>query len=358
MVSIAQPLVDLAKTNLEVSIANVRAEEVAKDNAVRSLIASTKAEIEVSIANARFTDEVNRMNSLLARNALQTNIDTVQANATASIASSQAHVLSQLANVRAEVLVETSSNDGDITALQGRATNLETRATNLEAKDTSLDSDISGLQGQINTTNTSVTQTLVDAKAYTDSEIDDLLNGAGAAYDTLKELQDHIVANESSAAQALTTQINNLSTLITGNDNDITALETRATNLETTATNLETKDTSLDGDISNLQNQIITNDTELEALQTFIHGTAGFTPPSSPFPSSNGVIARLDALASQDVTLQNNQNAFNVSLVNFQTTYDNLIASNNTLATAYNDLLARLTTLENTAYAEAGYTFP
>jgi chromosome segregation ATPase len=339
---IVQPMLDGATDEIKVSIANVRAEEVAKDNAVRALISSTRGELEVSINNTKSALTLEENTREQADLTLQSNIDSTAQNASASIASSQANVLSQLANVRAEVLAETSSNDGDITALQGRATSLETRATDLEAKDTSLDSDISGLQGQIDTANSNVSQTLVDAKAYTDTEINELLNGAGDAYNTLKELQDHITSNESSAAEALTAEVNGLQTQIDGNDFDITAVENRATALESAVGSLQAKDTSLDGNISVLQSQIDTNDSDITALQ----GRA-----TTLESRATTLESRATSLEAQDVSFQQEIDIF-------KTTYDNLTASNQALTTAYNDLLARVTNLENTAYAQAGYVFP
>ena len=49
---------------------------------------------------------------------------------------------------------------------------------------------------------------LQQAKEFTTAEINKLINGAGEAYDTLKELGDLILANEG-VAEALTTQIGN-----------------------------------------------------------------------------------------------------------------------------------------------------
>jgi chromosome segregation ATPase len=258
VVSITQPLIDIASNEVKVSISNVRAEEVAKDDAVRSLIASTRAEVEVSIGNTNSTVESNRVTAELGRITLQGNIDQVQINASASIASSQSHVLAELASVRAEALQETSSNAS------------------------------------------AITQAELDSNTYTDTKIDNLLNGAGAAYDTLKELQDHIVSNDSDAAVELTNQIGIVQGQIDTNDSDITALQGRATTLESRATSLE---------------------------------------------------GRATALEAQDVTFQSN-------LDTFQTTYNNLVASNNSLTAAYQGLLDRVETLENTAYAQAGYIFP
>jgi chromosome segregation ATPase len=339
---IVLPIVSLAVNEIEVSLGSVRAEEIEKDNAVRSLIASTRAEIEVSIGNTNSTVEANRVSAELSSITLQGNIDQARADATASIASSQSHVLTELASVRAEVLAETSSNDVDVAALQGRATSLETRATDLEAKDTSLDSDISGLQGQIDTTNLNVSQTLVDAKAYTDTEINELLNGAGDAYNTLKELQDHITSNESGAAEALAAEVNGLQTQIDGNDLDITAVQNRATALESSVGLLQSKDTSLDNDITGLQNQITGNDADITSLQTRATNVEG---------RATALETRATALEAQDVTFQSN-------LDTLQTTYNNLVASNNSLTAAYQGLLDRVETLENTAYAQAGYIFP
>ena len=255
---IVQPLIEVAVNEIEVSLGAVRAEEVEKDNAVRSLIASTRAEIEVSIGNTNSTVEANRVTAELSSITLQGNIDQARSDASASIASSQSHVLAELASVRAEVLQESSDNTS------------------------------------------AITQAETDANAYTDQKISDLLNGAGAAYDTLKELQDHIVSNDSDAAVELTNQIGIVQGQIDTNDSDITALQGRATTLESRATSLESRATSLE---------------------------------------------------AQDVSFQQELDTFKV-------TYDNLVSSNNALTAAYQGLLDRVETLENTAYAQAGYVFP
>lgn len=66
--------------------------------------------------------------------------------------------------------------------------------------------------------------TQIATTAYVKSIIDDLLNGAGAAYDTFKELQDLIIADQTTAAALATTvggkltATNNLSDLTNASD--------------------------------------------------------------------------------------------------------------------------------------------
>ena len=256
--AVAQPFVDQAKAEVMVEVEQVRTSLFADKTSILSDLAQTRAEVEVSIGNLKSTVESNKVNLELADIALQASIDQSKADLSISIAASKNSVLSDLADVRAEVLGETATNAA------------------------------------------AITQAEADSNAYTDTKINDLLNGAGAAYDTLKELQDHIVSNDSDAAVELTNQIGIVQGQIDTNDTDITALQGRATSLETRATNLEGRATSLE---------------------------------------------------AQDTTFQSDLNSLQASI-------DTLTASNTTLTDAYNNLLNRVTTLENTAYAEAGYVFP
>ena len=94
------------------------------------------------------------------------------------------------------------------------------------------------------------TTNLNAAKAYTDTKISDLIGGAGAAYDTLKELETALT-NDASAIAALTTSIGtvstNLATETTNRTTADTALSTSITGLGTRVTAVETQITSLSG---------------------------------------------------------------------------------------------------------------
>ena len=78
-----------------------------------------------------------------------------------SIASSQSYVIGELSTARAELNADIVTNAQDID------------------------------------------QSLLDAKGYTDDKISSLINGAGAAWDTLKELQDALIAGDLSLAASL-----------------------------------------------------------------------------------------------------------------------------------------------------------
>ncbi len=258
VVSIAQPLVDLAKQEIEVSIANVRVSLFTKEQALYNHSDQVRNEIEVSIyqANSRTT-------------ALENTVTT-----------NRVHEDAEFASVRTSIGVLTNSLKASISV---------TRTDALAA--------VSSLRAEAGADDAT---TLSSANTYTDTKISGLLNGAGDAYNTLKELQEHITTNDSSAALALTTQVGLLQAQITSNDGDLGGV--------------------------------------VVSLGT-IHGLI------------DAVELRATTLESQDVIFQNN-------LATFQTTYDNLIASNVALTAAYDALLARVETLENTAYMEAGYVFP
>lgn len=272
VVSICTPVVSIAKQGLEVSISNVRASLYATELSVLNELAQTRAQIEVSIGNTNSTVEANRLAAELGRIALQGNIDQVSINATASIASSQSYVLGELASVRAEVIGYTTTNSSAIVQAES------------------------------------------DANSYTDTKVSDLLNGAGAAYDTLKELQDHIVQNDSDAAVALTTQV------------------------------------------GLLQSQLDANDTELTNARAWLGLTLVETQatPSATEPFK----VRLDAIDTSITNLGNVDSAQDATVASLTATVATLQASIAALQSAHTALEDRLTTLEDTAYAAAGYVFP
>jgi hypothetical protein len=272
VVSICTPIVSIAKQGLEVSISNVRASLYATELSVLNELAQTRAQIEVSIGNTNNTVEANRLASEQARIVLQGNIDQVSINASASIASSQSYVLGELSSVRAEVI------------------------------------------GYTNVNSSAIVQAESDANSYTDTKVSDLLNGAGAAYDTLKELQEHITQNDSDAAVALTNQV------------------------------------------GLLQAQLDANDTELTNARAWMGLTLVETQATPAVTEPFKV--RLDAIDTSITNLGNVDNAQDVTVANLTATVTALQASITSLQNTHTALEARLTTLENTAYAAAGYVFP
>lgn len=357
VVSISQPLVDIAKEEVKVSISNVR-NEIAAEVAtiagefavVRDELTGVRQEVMVSIGNTNTEVTQNKLASEQADIALQGNINQVSINASASIASSQTHVLAQLSTVRAEVLAETSSNDTDITALQGRATALEANTTNLFSKNTALESEVAEIKVSLSSTNTNVTQTLVDAKAYTDAEISSLVNGAGTALDTLKELGDALASGDSSLATEITTQVGNLQSQIDSSVVSLGNINTDISSHGTRLTSLEAKDAEIIVSLGSVDARISSNDTDISGLGT----------------RATSLESRATALETKDGSLDTDIATLTASIATLQNSYDTLLAAHNSLLTAHNDLVQRMNGMEANAYApwspgvyvDVGYVYP
>ena len=161
--------------------------------------------------------------------------------------------------------------------LQSTISSLASEASTREAADTALDGRVTALEADP-TTATAVAAgdaaTLSSANTYTDTSITNLVNGADAALDTLKEIGDALSAGDQSVTDALTAQITTESTTRAAAD---TALSGRLDTLEadpTTQTLLDAEttartsaDTALDGRVATLEgNAAITDPTTATAV--------------------------------------------------------------------------------------------
>lgn len=357
VVSISQPLVNIAREEVKVSISNVRNELagevstiVGEFAVVRDELTGVRQEVMVSIGNTNTAVTQNKLASEQADIMLQGKINQVSINASASIASSQTHVLAQLSSVRAEVLAETTSSNTDITALQGRATTLETSTTNLFAKDTALESEIADIKVSLSSTNTGVTQTLVDAKAYTDNSISSLVNGAGDALDTLKELGDALTSGDNTLATEITSQVSNLQSQINSSVVSLGNINTDISSHGTRLTSLEAKDSDISVSLGNIDTRISSNDTDISGLDT----------------RATTLESRATTLESKDSLLDADIATLTSSIATLQSSYDTLLLAHNALLAAHNDLVVRMNGLEANAYApwspgvyvDVGYVYP
>lgn len=164
----------------------VNGSEVALKSDVTSAISSSAAaaaaatQASVDMLDGKITTEKNR--------------------AEAAEASLRSDLNAEISDRQAAVSAEQSAREAADTALGGR---IDSEATARAAGDAS---------------------TLSDAKAYADQKISDLVAGAPAMLDTLKEIADAI-ANDESAAAALTAQVGQVAS-------DLAAEVTRATAAE------------------------------------------------------------------------------------------------------------------------------
>ena len=254
VVSICTPIVSLAKHGLEVSIADVRASLFADKQSILGELSQVRAEVEVSI----FRNANRLLDFDVSISSIRASIYTQGVKKSLSIASSQFLVLSELSTARAELNTDIIKNASDID------------------------------------------KTLVDAKEYADDQISSLINGAGSAWDTLKELQDALFAGDVSLATILNQKIADILGQVRANDGDILAIE---------------------GRLDLAEPQIEDHKGRVLALEL----------------SHSGLQSMFGEIKAENTTLTN------------------AISSNSTLISA---LTTRLKNLEDTAYAQAGYTFP
>jgi hypothetical protein len=157
-----------------------------------------------------------------------------------------------------------------IASLAGEATTRETADTALDGRVTALEADP--------TTAAAVAAgdaaTLSSANTYTDTSITNLVNGADAALDTLKEIGDALAQGDSDVTAALTAQITTESTTrstadaaLSGRLDTLEADPTTQTALDAEITARTTADSALDGRVATLEgNAAITDPTTATAV--------------------------------------------------------------------------------------------
>ena len=169
-------------------------------------------------------------------------------------------------------------------ALQSLESGLETtiaslasEATNRETADTALDGRVAALEADP-TTAAAVAAgdaaTLSSANGYTDTSITNLVNGADAALDTLKEIGDALSQGDSDVTAALTAQITTESTArstadaaLSGRLDTLEADPTTQSALDAEVTARTTADSALDGRVTTLEgNAAITDPTTATAV--------------------------------------------------------------------------------------------
>ncbi len=160
--------------------------------------------------------------------------------------------------------------------LQTTIASVASEATTREAADNALDGRVTALEADP-TTATAVAAgdaaTLSSANTYTDTSITNLVNGADAALDTLKEIGDALAQGDSDVTAALTAQITTESTTranadaaLSGRLDTLEADPTTQTLLDAEVTARSTADTALDGRVAVLENDPTTA-TALAAVQ-------------------------------------------------------------------------------------------
>ena len=169
-------------------------------------------------------------------------------------------------------------------ALQSLETSGETTIASLaneasvrEAADTALDGRVAALEADP-TTAAAVAAgdaaTLSSANTYTDTSITNLVNGADAALDTLKEIGDALAQGDSDVTAALTAQITTESTTraaadaaLSGRLDTLEADPTTQSALDAEVTARTTADSALDGRVTTLEgNAAITDPTTATAV--------------------------------------------------------------------------------------------
>jgi hypothetical protein len=161
--------------------------------------------------------------------------------------------------------------------LQSTVSSLASEASTREAADTALSDRVDVLEADP-TTATAVAAgdaaTLSSANTYTDTSITNLVNGADAALDTLKEIGDALAQGDSDVTAALTAQITTESTArstadaaLSGRLDTLEADPTTQSALDAEVTARTTADSALDGRVTTLEgNAAITDPTTATAV--------------------------------------------------------------------------------------------
>jgi hypothetical protein len=203
-------------------------------------------------------------------------------------------------------------------ALQALESGLETTISSLasevstrEAADTALDGRVTALEADP-TTAAAVAAgdaaTLSSANTYTDTSITNLVNGADAALDTLKEIGDVLAQGDSDVTAALTAQITTESTTrstadaaLSGRLDTLEADPTTQTALDAEVTARTTADSALDGRVATLEGSAAITDpttaTAVAAVQSDVD--ANQTASESADSALSG---RLDVLEADPTT--------------------------------------------------------
>jgi hypothetical protein len=203
-------------------------------------------------------------------------------------------------------------------ALQALESGLETTISSLasevstrEAADTALDGRVTALEADP-TTAAAVAAgdaaTLSSASTYTDTSITNLVNGADAALDTLKEIGDALAQGDSDVTAALTAQITTESTTrstadaaLSGRLDTLEADPTTQTALDAEVTARTTADSALDGRVATLEGSAAITDpttaTAVAAVQSDVD--ANQTASESADSALSG---RLDVLEADPTT--------------------------------------------------------
>jgi hypothetical protein len=201
------------------------------------------------------------------------------------------------ANIDAEAATRQADDASELLARTNADTALSNRLDVLEADPTTAAAVAAGDAA-----------TLSSANGYTDTSITNLVNGADAALDTLKEIGDALAQGDSDVTAALTAQITTESTTRAAAD---TALSGRLDTLEadpTTQTLLDAEttartsaDTALDGRVTTLEgNAAITDPTTATAVAA-VQSDVDANQTSSESADS-ALSARLDVLEADPTT--------------------------------------------------------
>jgi hypothetical protein len=139
--------------------------------------------------------------------------------------------------------------DADILEVKGLLDDEIGARTNADAAlQSAIDINTTGLATEINQRQAGDTATESAANAYTDTKINDLVNGAGPALDTLKELEDALTGNDSDIAA-----------LVTAVGNAQAAADANTTGLATEINQRQAGDNALSGRLDVLEADPITN---------------------------------------------------------------------------------------------------
>jgi len=186
----------------------------------------------------------------------------------AAVSAEQSRAEGEESRIEGKVDSEKSRAEGEEARIEGK---VDTEKSRAEAAEAALDGRVDSLESDMPTkaattyVDSQDAATLADSKAYADQKISDLINGAPAMLDTLKEIADQL-ANDESVASALANTVSGIAS-------DLSAEVSRAQGAESTLqSDLNTEISRAQSEESRIEGKVNTEQSRAEGEEARIEG--------------------------------------------------------------------------------------
>lgn len=275
--------VETLNTTIDSKEQALNAKDTSLENAINEHIASN--ETSFNETNTNLNNEIsratNKENEL--ENAINANSASIATN-TSDIANANTQISTNTTDIASiNTTLDSKVNTSDIDRVPTLDSTNPVSSSGVFNAMASMEADIvngcnqyadtinSTLSGRIDTEiadrTSGDTNTLTSANAYTDNKVSDLVNGAPATLDTLKEISDFITNHESEVSSALSLndqRYTTLSTQVNTNSADIDHLQDQVSSLSSIDTS------TIESDLNSLKARVSTNETNISSNDTDI----------------------------------------------------------------------------------------